>query len=106
MTTRTSSLATAGPHPASGIHIEASPGPEFYGKFTGVSTRYGINRTPLRVPRYGCGDYAVRIDGACMSSRRSRRRRDVTDIVLNLKTVVLKAAQAKTYTSNRERGDG
>ena len=89
-----------------GIHIESETLTDFYGKFTAepLERGYGITignslRRILLSSLQGAAITAVRIDGALHEfTTVSDVVEDVTDIVLNLKEVVLKAAQAKTYT--------
>ncbi len=94
-----------------GIHIESDTLTEFYGKFTAepLERGYGITignslRRILLSSLQGAAITAVRIDGALHEfTSVTDVVEDVTDIVLNLKEVVLKAAQAKTYTVRIEK---
>ncbi|MGA3120433.1 MAG: DNA-directed RNA polymerase subunit alpha [Polyangiaceae bacterium] len=89
-----------------GIHVEGESLTEFYGKFTAepLERGYGITvgnslRRILLSSLQGAAITAVRIDGALHEfTTVNDVVEDVTDIVLNLKEVVLKAATAKTYT--------
>jgi DNA-directed RNA polymerase subunit alpha len=89
-----------------GIHIEAETLTEFYGKFTAepLERGYGITvgnslRRILLSSLQGAAITALRVDGALHEfTTVSDVVEDVTEIVLNLKEVVLKAATAKTYT--------
>jgi DNA-directed RNA polymerase subunit alpha len=89
-----------------GIHIEAETLTEFYGKFTAepLERGYGITvgnslRRILLSSLQGAAITAVRIEGALHEfTTVTDVVEDVTEIVLNLKEVVLKAATAKTYT--------
>src|SRR6516164_2211696 len=89
-----------------GIHIESETLTDFYGKFTAepLERGYGITignslRRILLSSLQGAAITAIRIDGALHEfTTVSDVVEDVTDIVLNLKEVVLKAATAKTYT--------
>jgi DNA-directed RNA polymerase subunit alpha len=89
-----------------GIHVESETLTEFYGKFTAepLERGYGITvgnslRRILLSSLQGAAITALRVDGALHEfTTVSDVVEDVTDIVLNLKEVVLKAAQAKTYT--------
>jgi DNA-directed RNA polymerase subunit alpha len=89
-----------------GIHVESDTLTEFYGKFTAepLERGYGITvgnslRRILLSSLQGAAITALRVDGALHEfTTVSDVVEDVTDIVLNLKEVVLKAAQAKTYT--------
>jgi DNA-directed RNA polymerase subunit alpha len=94
-----------------GIHIESDTLTEFYGKFTAepLERGYGITignslRRILLSSLQGAAITAVRLDGALHEfTSVTDVVEDVTDIVLNLKEVVLKAAQAKTYTVRIEK---
>jgi len=94
-----------------GIHIESETLTDFYGKFTAepLERGYGITignslRRILLSSLQGAAITAVRIDGALHEfTTVTDVVEDVTDIVLNLKEVVLKAAQAKTYTVRIDR---
>ena len=89
-----------------GIHIEAETLTEFYGKFTcePLERGFGITignslRRILLSSLQGAAITAIRIDGALHEfTTVSDVVEDVTDVILNLKEVVLKAANAKTYT--------
>jgi DNA-directed RNA polymerase subunit alpha len=89
-----------------GIHVESDTLTEFYGKFTAepLERGYGITvgnslRRILLSSLQGAAITALRVDSALHEfTTVSDVVEDVTDIVLNLKEVVLKAAQAKTYT--------
>src|SRR6202167_51520 len=89
-----------------GIHVESDTLTEFYGKFTAepLERGYGITvgnslRRILLSSLQGAAITALRVDGALHEfTTVSDVVEDVTDIVLNLKEVVLKAAQARTYT--------
>jgi DNA-directed RNA polymerase subunit alpha len=89
-----------------GIHIESETLTDFYGKFTAepLERGYGITignslRRILLSSLQGAAITAVRVDGALHEfTTVTDVVEDITEIVLNLKEVVLKAAQAKTYT--------
>jgi DNA-directed RNA polymerase subunit alpha len=89
-----------------GIHIESETLTDFYGKFTAepLERGYGITignslRRILLSSLQGAAITAIRIDGALHEfTTVTDVVEDVTEIVLNLKEVVLKAATAKTYT--------
>jgi DNA-directed RNA polymerase subunit alpha len=89
-----------------GIHVEGETLTEFYGKFTAepLERGYGITvgnslRRILLSSLQGAAITALRVDGALHEfTTVTDVVEDVTDIVLNLKEVVLKAATAKTYT--------
>jgi len=89
-----------------GIQIEVETLTEFYGKFScePLERGYGITignslRRILLSSLQGAAITAVRLDGALHEfTTISDVVEDVTDIILNLKEVVLKSAQAKTYT--------
>src|SRR3954467_5795335 len=89
-----------------GIQIEADTATDFYGKFTcePLERGYGITlgnslRRVLLSSLQGAAITAVRVEGALHEfTTISDVVEDVTDIILNLKEVVLKAATAKTYT--------
>jgi len=89
-----------------GITIEQETLTEFYGKFTcePLERGYGITlgnslRRVLLGSLQGAAITAVRIEGALHEfTTIGDVVEDVTDIVLNLKEVVLKAASAKQYT--------
>src|SRR5436190_22685281 len=88
------------------IQIEQESATEFYGKFTcePLERGYGITlgnslRRVLLSSLQGAAITAVRLDGALHEfTTIGDVVEDVTDIILNLKEVVLKAATAKTYT--------
>ena len=88
------------------IQIEAETLTDFYGKFTcePLERGYGITlgnslRRILLSSLQGAAITAVRVDGALHEfTSVSDVVEDVTDIILNLKEVVLKAASVKTYT--------
>src|SRR5580692_2354520 len=79
-----------------GIHIEAETLTEFYGKFTaeplergyGITVGNSLRRILLSSLQGALHEFTTVSDVV----------EDVTEIVLNLKEVVLKAATAKTYT--------
>ncbi|AKU93518.1 DNA-directed RNA polymerase alpha subunit [Labilithrix luteola] len=89
-----------------GIQIEQETLTEFYGRFScePLERGYGITlgnslRRVLLSSLQGAAITAIRIDGALHEfTTISDVVEDVTDIILNLKEVVLKAATAKTYT--------
>jgi len=89
-----------------GIHVESETLTEFYGKFTAepLERGYGITvgnslRRVLLSSLQGAAITALRVEGALHEfTTVTDVVEDVTDIVLNLKEVVLKAAQARTYT--------
>ena len=89
-----------------GIQLETETLTEFYGKFTcePLERGYGITlgnslRRILLSSLQGAAITAVKIEGALHEfTTIGDVVEDVTDIILNLKEVVLKAAQAKTYT--------
>jgi len=89
-----------------GITIEQETLTEFYGKFTcePLERGYGITlgnslRRVLLGSLQGAATTAIRIEGALHEfTTVGDVVEDVTDIILNLKEVVLKAANAKTYT--------
>jgi DNA-directed RNA polymerase subunit alpha len=89
-----------------GMQVEAETLTEFYGKFTcePLERGYGITlgnslRRILLASLQGAAITAIRVDGALHEfTTIGDVVEDVTDIILNLKEVVLKAAQAKTYT--------
>ena len=86
-----------------GIHIEAETLTEFYGKFTAepLERGYGITvgnslRRILLSSLQGAAITALRVEGALHEfTTVGDVVEDVTEIVLNLKEVVLKAATAK-----------
>lgn len=89
-----------------GMHVEPETLTDFYGKFTcePLERGYGITlgnslRRVLLSSLQGAAITAVRIEGALHEfTTVNDVVEDVTDIILNLKEVVLKAASAKTYT--------
>src|SRR3982750_1204389 len=89
-----------------GIHVEQDSLTEFYGRFTcePLERGYGITlgnslRRILLSSLQGAAITAIRVDGALHEfTTVGDVVEDVTDVILNLKEVVLKAAQAKTYT--------
>ena len=89
-----------------GIHIEQETLTDFYGRFScePLERGYGITlgnslRRVLLSSLQGAAITAVRIEGALHEfTTIGDVVEDVTDIILNLKEVVLKAATAKTYT--------
>src|SRR5580698_511554 len=94
-----------------GIHIESETLTDFYGKFTAepLERGYGITvgnslRRILLSSLQGAAITALRVEGALHEfTSVTDVVEDVTEIVLNLKEVVLKAAQAKTYTVRIEK---
>src|SRR5580698_4606724 len=89
-----------------GIQVEQETLTDFYGKFTcePLERGYGITignslRRVLLSSLQGAAITAIRVEGALHEfTTVSDVVEDVTDIILNLKEVVLKAAQVKTYT--------
>src|SRR4029077_16054331 len=89
-----------------GIQIDTETLTEFYGRFTcePLERGYGItlgNSLPrvLLSSLQGAAATAIRVDGALHEfTTIGDVVEDVTDIILNLKEVVFKAATAKTYT--------
>ncbi len=89
-----------------GIAIEQETLTEFYGKFTcePLERGYGITlgnslRRVLLGSLQGAATTAIRLDGALHEfTTVGDVVEDVTDIILNLKEVVLKAHNAKTFT--------
>jgi DNA-directed RNA polymerase subunit alpha len=89
-----------------GIHLESDTLTDFYGKFTcePLERGFGITignslRRILLSSLQGAAITAIRVDGALHEfTAVGDVVEDVTDVILNLKEVVLKAAQAKTYT--------
>ena len=89
-----------------GIAVEQETLTDFYGKFTcePLERGYGITlgnslRRVLLGSLQGAAITAIRIDGALHEfTTVGDVVEDVTDIILNLKEVVLKAHSAKTYT--------
>src|SRR5512133_79856 len=88
------------------IHIEQESASDFYGKFTceplergfGITVGNSLRRV-LLASLQGAAITAVRMEGALHEfTTIPDVVEDVTDIILNLKKVVLKAATAKTYT--------
>ncbi len=94
-----------------GIQLEQESLTEFYGRFTcePLERGYGITlgnslRRVLLSSLQGAAITAVRIDGALHEfTTIGDVVEDVTDIILNLKEVVLRAATAKTYTVRIEK---
>jgi DNA-directed RNA polymerase subunit alpha len=89
-----------------GLQIEAETLTDFYGRFTcePLERGYGITignslRRVLLSSLQGAAITAVKIEGALHEfTTIGDVVEDVTDIILNLKEVVLKAASAKSYT--------
>ena len=89
-----------------GIQIDNESLTEFYGRFTcePLERGYGITlgnslRRILLSSLQGAATTAIRVDGALHEfTTISDVVEDVTDIILNLKEVVFKAATAKTYS--------
>jgi DNA-directed RNA polymerase subunit alpha len=89
-----------------GIQVEADTLTEFYGKFTcePLERGYGITignslRRILLSSLQGAAITAIRSEGALHEfTTVPDVVEDVTDVILNLKEVVLKAAQPKTYS--------
>jgi DNA-directed RNA polymerase subunit alpha len=89
-----------------GITIETEPSTDFYGKFTcePLERGFGITignslRRVLLSSLQGAAITAIRVDGALHEfTTIPDVVEDVTDIIMNLKEVVLKAATPKTYT--------
>jgi DNA-directed RNA polymerase subunit alpha len=89
-----------------GIHVDAETLTDFYGKFTcePLERGYGITlgnslRRVLLSSLQGTSITALRIEGALHEfTSIGDVVEDITDIVLNLKEVVLKAASPKQYT--------
>src|SRR5438309_7125401 len=89
-----------------GIQVEAETLTEFYGKFTcePLERGYGITlgnslRRVLLSSLQGAAITAIRVEGALHEfTTISDVVEDVTDLIMNLKEVVLKAATPKTYT--------
>ncbi|MCL2726045.1 MAG: DNA-directed RNA polymerase subunit alpha [Polyangiaceae bacterium] len=94
-----------------GILVEHDTLTEFYGRFScePLERGYGITlgnslRRVLLSSLQGAAITAVRIDGALHEfTTIGDVVEDVTDIILNLKEVVLKAATARTYTVRVEK---
>ena len=93
------------------VELEERDGKFHYGKFTcePLERGYGITlgnslRRVLLSSLQGAAITAVRIEGALHEfTTVNDVVEDVTDIILNLKEVVLKAASAKTYTVRLEK---
>jgi DNA-directed RNA polymerase subunit alpha len=93
------------------IQIEPESSTEFYGKFTcePLERGFGITignslRRVLLASLQGAAITAVRIDGALHEfTTIPDVIEDVTDIIINMKEVVLKAESAKTYTVRLEK---
>jgi DNA-directed RNA polymerase subunit alpha len=93
------------------IHIETETATPFYGKFTcePLERGYGITignslRRVLLSSLQGAAITAVKLDGALHEfTSIDDVVEDVTDIILNLKEVVLKAESPKTYTLRLEK---
>ncbi len=89
-----------------GIQVESESLSEFYGKFTceplerGYGTTLGNSlRRILLSSLQGAATTAVQVDGALHEfTSVNDVVEDVTDVILNLKGVVFKAATVKTYT--------
>src|SRR6202167_5200030 len=89
-----------------GIQVETESLTEFYGKFTcePLERGYGITignslRRVLLSSLQGAAITAIRVEGALHEfTSVPDVVEDVSDIILNLKEVVFKAAQPKTYT--------
>ena len=89
-----------------GIQVEQETLTEFYGKFTcePLERGYGITlgnslRRILLSSLQGAAITAIKVDGALHEfTTVGDVVEDVTDIILNLKEVVLKSASAKTYS--------
>ncbi|MBK8218557.1 MAG: DNA-directed RNA polymerase subunit alpha [Myxococcales bacterium] len=94
-----------------GIHIESETLTDFYGKFTcePLERGYGITlgnslRRILLSSLQGAAITAVKVEGALHEfTTVSDVVEDVTDIILNLKEVVLKSATVKTYQVRLEK---
>src|SRR5512142_1892890 len=94
-----------------GIQIEAETLTDFYGKFTcePLERGYGITignslRRVLLSSLQGAAITAIRIEGALHEfTSVPDVVEDVSDIILNLKEVVFKAAQPKTYSVRIDR---
>src|SRR6476620_11737172 len=88
-----------------GIHIEQETLTDFYGKFTcePLERGYGITlgnslRRVLLSSLQGAAITAIKVEGALHEfTAVSDVVEDVTDMILNLKEVVLKAANTKQY---------
>ena len=93
------------------LEVDTSSLTDTYGKFTcePLERGYGITlgnslRRVLLSSLQGAAITAIRIDGALHEfTTIGDVVEDVTDIILNLKEVVLKAATAKTYTVRIEK---
>jgi len=94
-----------------GITIEAESATEFYGKFTceplergfGITVGNSLRRVLLSSLQ-GAAITAIRVDGALHEfTTVPDVVEDVSDIILNLKEVVFKAATAKTYSVRVDR---
>jgi DNA-directed RNA polymerase subunit alpha len=93
------------------IHIETETATPFYGKFTcePLERGYGITignslRRVLLSSLQGAAITAVKLDGALHEfTSIDDVVEDVTDMILNLKEVVLKAESPKTYTLRVEK---
>ena len=89
-----------------GIHVEPESLTEFYGRFTSepLERGYGITlgnslRRVLLSSLQGAAITAIRIEGALHEfTAIGDVVEDVTDIILNLKEVVLSASSVRTYT--------
>jgi len=94
-----------------GIQVDMETLTDFYGRFScePLERRYGVTlgnslRRVLLSSLQSAAITAVKIDGALHEfTTVSDVVEDVTDIILNLKEVVLKAASAKTYTVRIEK---
>ncbi len=93
------------------IHLDPESATEFYGKFTcePLERGFGITignslRRVLLASLQGSAITAIRIEGALHEfTTIPDVVEDVTDIILNLKEVVFKAEQPKTYTVRLEK---
>ncbi len=93
------------------IHLEQDSSTDFYGKFTcePLERGFGITignslRRVLLASLQGAAITAVRLDGALHEfTTIPDVLEDVTDIILNLKEVVFKGEQPKTYTVRLEK---
>lgn len=89
-----------------GIQVDAETVTDFYGRFTcePLERGYGITlgnslRRVLLASLQGAAITAIKVDGALHEfTTVNDVVEDVTDIILNLKEVVLKASAMKTYT--------
>src|SRR6187200_223927 len=94
-----------------GIHIEQETLTEFYGRFScePLERGYGITlgnslRRVLLSSLQGAAITAVKLEGALHEfTTISDVVEDVTDIILNLKEVVIKADSPKTHTLRLEK---